>query len=56
MALIMWLALSSLCATVLSLAGVFLYLDPQIPTAESYRHVRLETPLRVYSADRQLIA
>ncbi|MCZ6710796.1 MAG: PBP1A family penicillin-binding protein [Gammaproteobacteria bacterium] len=40
----------------LSLAGVFLYLDPQIPTAESYRHVRLETPLRVYTADRQLIA
>lgn len=53
---IMWLALTGLCATVLSLAGVYLYLDPLIPPAESYRHVRLETPLRVYTADGQLIA
>ena len=53
---IMWLGLAGLCATVLSLAGVYLYLDPQIPEAESYRHVKLETPLRVYTADRQLIA
>ena len=52
----MWLALSGLCAAVLSLAGVFLYLDPQLPKAETYRHVRLETPLRVYTADDQLIA
>lgn len=53
---IMWLALSGLCAAVLSLAGVYLYLDPQLPKAETYRHVRLETPLRVYTADRELIA
>ncbi len=52
----MCLALSGLCAAVLSLAGVYLYLDPQIPKAETYRHVRLETPLRVYTADEQLIA
>ncbi len=55
-ATIMWLALSGLCAAVLSLAGVYLYLDPQVPKAETYRHVRLETPLRVYTADEQLIA
>jgi len=53
---IMWLALSGLCATVLSLAGIYLYLDPQVPKAESYRHVKLETPLRVYTADEKLIA
>ena len=53
---IMWLALAGVCATVLSLAGMYLYLDPQIPKAESYRHVRLETPLRVYTADSKLIA
>ncbi len=52
----MCLALSGLCAAVLSLAGIYLYLDPQIPKAETYRHVRLETPLRVYTADEQLIA
>jgi penicillin-binding protein 1A len=55
-ATIMWLALSGLCAAVLSLAGAYLYLDPQVPKAETYRHVRLETPLRVYTADEQLIA
>ena len=54
--LIMWLALGGVCAAVLSLAGIYLYLDPQIPRAESYRHVKLETPLRVYTADRRLIA
>ncbi len=52
----MWLALSGLCAAVLSLAGIYLYLDPQVPQAESYRHVQLETPLRVYTADEKLIA
>jgi penicillin-binding protein 1A len=53
---IMWLALAAVCATVLSLAAAFLYLDPQIPEAATYRQVKLETPLRVYTADRQLIA
>jgi penicillin-binding protein 1A len=53
---IMWLGIAGLCAAVLSLAGAFLYLDPQIPRAETYRQVRLETPLRVYSADEKLIA
>ena len=38
------------------MAAVFLYLNPQIPAAESYRHVKLETPLRVFTADDALIA
>ena len=53
---IMWLGLASLCAVVLSLAGIYLYLDPQIPNPESYRNVQLETPLRVLSADGVLLA
>ena len=53
---IMWLGFSAFCGAVLTLAGVYLYLDPQIPQAESYRHVRLETPLRVYSSEELLIA
>jgi len=52
----MWLTFSTVCAAVLSLAGVFLYLDPQLPDAVKYRQVRLETPLRIFTADRQLIA
>jgi penicillin-binding protein 1A len=53
---IMWLTVSAVCAAVLSLAAAYLYLDPQIPDAATYRQVRLETPLRVFTADRQLIA
>lgn len=53
---IMWLALAGLCAIVLSLAAVYLYLDPQIPRAETYRQVKLETPLRIFTADRKLMA
>lgn len=53
---IMWLGGTTLCGAVLSLAGLYLYLDPQIPSARSYRNVELETPLRVYSRDGALIA
>ena len=53
---IMWLGLSTLCAVVVSLAGIYLYLDPQIPRPESYRNVQLETPLRVYARDGELLA
>ncbi|MCR9278136.1 MAG: PBP1A family penicillin-binding protein [Pseudomonadaceae bacterium] len=53
---IMWLGITTLCGAVLSLAGLYLYLDPQIPSARSYRNVELETPLRVYASDGALIA
>lgn len=52
---LVWLGLTILCGGVLGLSGIFLYLNPQIPTAESYRHVKLETPLRVFSADDALL-
>ena len=41
---------------IIVLASTFLYLDPQIPSAETYRHYQLETPLRIYSADGALLA
>ena len=53
---IMALAWTAVCGAVLSLAGVYLYLNPQIPSAETYRHVHLETPLRVFTADGSLMA
>lgn len=52
----MWLSLAALCAAVLSLAGTFLYLDPQIPKPETYRNVKLETPLRIYAKNGELLA
>ncbi len=53
---IIWIALTGICTLSLTLAAVFLYLNPQIPDAESYRHVKLETPLRVFTAEEALIA
>ena len=50
-----WLTLTILAAGVFGLSGVFLYLNPQIPTAESYRHVKLQTPMRVFSEDGALL-
>ena len=53
---IVWLAGAGVCATSLGLASVFLYLDPQIPSTDTYRNYRFETPLRIYTADDKLIA
>ena len=52
----MLMLLGGLCAAVLSLTALFLYLDPQVPKAETYRQVKLETPLRVYAEDGALLA
>ena len=39
-----------------SLVGIFLYLEPDLPSIETLRDVRLQVPLRVYSNDGKLIA
>jgi len=44
------------CGAVLTLAAAWLYLDPHTPNAESFRNVRLETPLRIYARDGELLA
>ncbi len=54
-AALVWLGVTLLAGGVFGLSGIYLYLNPQIPTAESYRHVKLETPLRVFSRDGALI-
>ncbi|MGM0631719.1 MAG: penicillin-binding protein 1A [Pseudomonadota bacterium] len=36
-------------------SAAYLYLSPQLPSAETYRHVELETPLRILTADGQVI-
>jgi penicillin-binding protein 1A len=37
------------------LAGVFLYLSPDLPDVETLRDVKLQTPMRVYTLDGELI-
>ena len=44
------------CGLLLILAGLYLYLAPQLPDADQLKEVRFETPLQVLSSDGQLIA
>lgn len=37
------------------LAGIYLYLSPNLPDVETLRDVRLQTPMRVYTRDGELI-
>ena len=51
-----WVFSVVVCAFAVNLAALFLYLDPQLPEAEAYRHYRYETPLRILTHDGKLIA
>lgn len=48
-------ALAALCATVIGASAAYIYLDPQIPEASTFRNVTLEAPLRIYAKDGELI-
>ncbi len=37
------------------LAGIYLYLSPTLPDVETLRDVRLQTPMKVYTSDGELI-
>ncbi|MBB6519804.1 penicillin-binding protein 1A [Pseudoteredinibacter isoporae] len=50
-----WLAVCGSGAIIAGLAAFYLYLSPKLPSVESLRHVKLQTPLRVYSRDGLLI-
>ena len=52
---IIWLGFAAVCGTVTILAGVYLYLNPQVPAASTYQNYRHEAPLRIYSADGALL-
>lgn len=53
--IIFWLLLSGLSVTLVTFAGLYLYLGPKLPSVESLREIKLQTPLRVYSSDGKLI-
>lgn len=50
-----WLILTGVGSTALCAGGLYLYLNPKLPSVEALKQVRLQTPLRVYSADGKLI-
>lgn len=45
-----------ICAGLLSVTGLALYLNPRLPAIETLKNIQLQVPLRIYSADQQLIA
>jgi penicillin-binding protein 1A len=49
------LGLFGSCGALWLLAGVYLYLSPNLPDVETLRDVKLQTPMRVYTGDGQLI-
>lgn len=53
--IIFWLFFAGFSASVVALGGMYLYLSPKLPPVDSLKQVRLQTPLRVYSSDKQLI-
>jgi penicillin-binding protein 1A len=50
-----WLVVLATAVTTLVGAGVFLYLSPNLPSVDVLRDVQLQTPLRVYTTDGELI-
>ena len=53
--IILWLLLTGLSVTLVTTAGLYLYLAPKLPSVDSLRQVQLQTPLRIYSSDHKLI-
>ena len=53
---LLWMSGCGIFSIVLGIAGMYLYLDPKNPDAESYRNYQLETPLRIFSSEGALIA
>lgn len=51
-----WLTLAGAGSSLCLLAGMYLYLSPQLPAVDSLKDVKLQTPLRIYSQDKKLIA
>ncbi len=48
-------SLASLAGACMVASAAFLYLAPLLPSAETYRDVQLETPLRIYTSELRLI-
>src|SRR5690554_6945434 len=54
-AFLFWFGVFCVSGVVMVASAAYLYLSPQLPSAETYRDVQLETPLRILTADYQLI-
>ena len=48
-------SVGAMSAVFMMASAAYLYLAPLLPEAETYKNVRLETPLRIYTSDGRLI-
>lgn len=55
LAVTLWFLAAGLGSSLVGLSGTYLYLSPQLPSVDTLRDVRLQTPLRIYSSDGKLI-
>ena len=53
---LIWSAFAAICGLVLISASMYLYLSPALPDVQSLKDFKLQTPMRVMSADNKLIA
>ena len=53
--ILFWFGIFCLSGVLMVASAAYLYLSPQLPPAETYRNVQLETPLRILTADGRLI-
>ena len=53
--LTLWLLLSALAGALLVSASAYIYLSPKLPSVDSLKDIKLQTPLRVYTSDGLLI-
>ena len=51
----LWTAFAALGGVFIITGSLYLYLSPKLPSVESLRETKLQTPLRIYSQDSQLI-
>ena len=51
-----WCALTAISGALLVGSSAYLFLSPGLPSVDALRDVNFQTPLRIYSADHQLIS
>ena len=51
-----WLSVIGVIAGIITIGGLYFYLEPQLPSTENLKNIKFQVPLRVYSKDLKLIA
>ena len=52
---IFWSIFAILCGIAMVFSAIFLYLGPSLPSIDTLKTIKLQTPLRIYSSDSKLI-